>query len=490
MISDIFGARIKFNDESIDTRTVGHEAIHYMQEHLGIMPQNNALTFAHTKLCDLIEKPEEFIGPNHENYQVVREPFRNMGPSEYLELVMNGKIHELTNTGWMLNPHAISERINEDPQDLMAKEIQTYLNNEAFFNEAFKRSGEADLTNTGGIRRPYTIMSNIGNARGTRAYALGHFTGDMENAWTLLWLHSKGVPFEEAERMIIQKYLDGTLTDLNIDKHIDTSQMEQYQAAEEIFRDKPINSGLLTEPAQWLENLKNWKRYMSRKNESIPENVLDAKYRIHEETTRDMRAVNSETGRNSLNVTGIASTIAEMLKRAREDNSGVTSNIYAFVGKDGKRTFSFHESREHFNPSVSFTQAESMTNPLTERIGRLNIDPYNETPPNIKDVLELIEDNRSVMSIVVRGEKVYVMEKSYESALAHNKLDRQNQRRRTKEIAQNYYKSMISPDRNTDPLAISENAFLYACDSAGIKVYRIDQSQIANEHIVLADSIN
>ncbi len=178
-----------------------HEAIHFLQ-YEGHMPFNNALTFASTRLLSLLKGENDNVflpfpvDPN-KSYPGSSKP--SFTADQYYDGVLSNNTAGFLQEDW---------KLQKGPDNNSGCNI--YLDKEEEFNREFARNGEF-IKNVLGIKDPYAIMKGIGKARGVRAYAMGRLSGNMNNAFTLLWQHSMGKPFEQAEKEVVQKLKNGTI---------------------------------------------------------------------------------------------------------------------------------------------------------------------------------------------------------------------------------------------------------------------------------------
>lgn len=194
-------AKIYIRPDDYNSAFVVHETIHWLQIH-GELPPNAALTMVATYL--LMNSSEHIQGriPSLIAEDVVYPYWQDPTHKDlYFQRVLEGKVCEAFKDGWILNPTDENHH----------KDMRLYLKYEALVDQQLQDEVRTKKIGTpeGDIKEPYEMIRNVGRARAERAYMVGYLSGNMDHAWTILWLHSKGKSFEDAEKKVVQAVLDG-----------------------------------------------------------------------------------------------------------------------------------------------------------------------------------------------------------------------------------------------------------------------------------------
>ncbi len=168
----------------MDKSITWHEALHWLEIHKHL-PLNYALTYATTRMLRLKEKPDGLV-ESDQNYGDIIPRFGNR--QAWFSLVKENNTDEGLKSGM---------RILEN------WESAYYIAHEKKIDRFFSGYGETTESGFGPLASPYDTMARVGINRGLRAFAVGHFSGNIDHGWTILWLHSQGVPFKKAELIVV-----------------------------------------------------------------------------------------------------------------------------------------------------------------------------------------------------------------------------------------------------------------------------------------------
>lgn len=176
-----------------------HEALHFVQRER-LLPQNHALTYAATCLLELMEGKDQFVkrGDNGGTFY----PFY-LDKNEYFSLVLNNNPGRAYSYGFLRYPE-------------FNKDYWTYILHESQIEEHLTNWGETDIPPIFGINeiKLYDMVKNIGSYRARRAFAVGVLSGNIDHSWSILYLHANGMSFDDAEKSVVGKIMDGTISEM------------------------------------------------------------------------------------------------------------------------------------------------------------------------------------------------------------------------------------------------------------------------------------
>lgn len=423
----IFGETLGVDPENITSDPLIHEAIHLLQRQ-GYLPYNYALTYAATEVIRLMQHKEKFVSRQAADHPALKDP--DMTAQDYFHKVLTGETYDVLVGEWRLQ----RSDLNHEP------DFRIYLEREKEFDKELATWSER-AEKRFGVKSPYNALLNVGSARGLRAYAVGHFSGNMDNAWTILWLHGRGMPFEQAERLVVQKIQDGTAHQLYDYPELNPADIVRVLAAEELFGERKIPRRLLDEfesanrlsirrdIRQLLEKLFSAKtlaveftRALKHHYETIPPEELQERYAIfsrwlNEHTLRDTR-----DGRIVLDLSDIASSVTALTWNSVLRDRGQAANLLFFRHNGGSRA-TLAGVRE--GAKLSGTRAVMPKEPSTilpEQAGVFHTHPLYNAPPSIPDLLQLADDPRRFISIVSSQDAVYAVVKPLEVARARRQM--------------------------------------------------------------------
>jgi len=197
---------------------VMHEGVHLLQTE-GYLPQLDALTFAVGKVAQMQFGEIGFVKTEDGEGSFLLE---YLDRDKYLPLVLAGQTAKAF-ANWVRY---------YDPDDFFWK----YRDNEEAIMSVLKQTNEREAPDMFGIKgkNVYTALMNWGHHRGDRAFAIGLVTGNMDHAWTVLWRYAKSGNFEEAEKDIVARIMEGTI-DRSIDDYYDYPEVKlKVKAAGEV----------------------------------------------------------------------------------------------------------------------------------------------------------------------------------------------------------------------------------------------------------------
>lgn len=398
-----------------------HEAIHVLQ-HQGYLPHNNALTYTTGEVLHLMQKKERFVSNREEDYPSLKDP--DLSPNEYFQRVIDGTTSDVLSGDW---------RLRQDDSN-SEQDLRIYLAREPDFNREFAAYGEL-IKNRFGVRDPYQAMLNIGSARGLRAYAVGHFSGNMDNAWSILWLHGRGMPFEQAERLVVQKIQDGTAAELYDYPELDPAEIDRVLAAEELFGERKIPRRLLEESEsanrfsirhsirEQLEKLSSAKtsaveftRALTHCYEKIPEAEFKERHAIFARWLREHTTEDPHDGKKMLDLSEITDSINALTWNSVLRDREQAGNLLFFRHNDGIRA-TLAGVREGVKlPGMYAVLPKEPSTILPEQAGAFHTHPLYDAPPSIPDLLQLADDPRRFISIVGTQDAIYAIVKPLEVA--------------------------------------------------------------------------
>ena len=399
--------------------TLMHEAIHYLQNR-GELPFNYALTYATTRLVELEEELEPFIGRNNKGRVLTRE---DCSTEEYLNAILENRAHEYLVAPFVLRPDL------EKESDKYLTSLRTYLANEERFNLMFSHRGEVDLPEFMGVSSPYSTMQSIGSARGNRAYALGYFTGNIDSAWTVLWLHSQGMKFEEAEKMVARAYLDGTIGDFNNYSRLRAEDVERVVATQEVFKTRKLNPLELERVEQEagvcaIGKIRNLLLEAGHKASIIFDAVKATVRNIREMGPQELQQArevysnwtgnhfyrDSLTGKTALDITELRPYLTTLATESYNADAEYAGNIFVFPDQAGYPQAKVLGTRKGFAMS---SLAEQYSKRFPENIGTAHAHYYAEySGHSIRDLVEFVTHQGHFLSVVASMNGVYVLAKT------------------------------------------------------------------------------
>lgn len=176
-----------------------HEGMHFLY-YEKLLPNNNALTWAITRLVELQSGEAKFVR-ELKGKESVGGPFKPeyLSWQEYFKLIKRGAAHTAYVNWQMMKPDLIlpKEKGKTD------KDLELFYQREGEFNFQFFHFGET-IGKILRVESPYGVMAMAGKARGFRAYGLGVTSRQLDHAWTLLYLHGNGEKFEVAEERLAE----------------------------------------------------------------------------------------------------------------------------------------------------------------------------------------------------------------------------------------------------------------------------------------------
>ena len=398
-----------------------HEGVHYLQE-LGIMSKNNALTFAVTRLVSL-ENGEETFFDRGDGNRIFRGG--TVSAEQYLSAVLNNKAHTMLIAPWALKPES------DIYPDKYTQECAIYLANEDKFNLMFEERGEIDLPKFMGIENPYTIMGSVGSARGNRAYALGYFTGDMRNAWTVLWLHGQGMEFEEAEQMVARAYLNGTIEDFNNYPLLKAQEVHQITSMESVFRTRKLDPlelewveveqetgvcvfgkvrQLITDAGEKANLLVDALKATIRNiREMDPKDVVKAQ-EVYAGWAGNHFYRDSLTGKPALDLTELKPYLENLVTESYNHDAEYSGNIFVFPNRENYPTARILGTRKGFAMMALPMQYSKQ---FPENIGTAHAHYYAEySGQSITDLVEFATHQGHFISVVASTNGIYVLTKT------------------------------------------------------------------------------
>ncbi len=168
----------------MDKSITWHEALHWLEFHKHL-PPNYALTYATTKMLRLKVKPSELVESDYDYGDIIPR-FGNR--QAWFDLVRGNNTDQGLKSGMKISENW---------------ELAFYVAHEKKLDRFFSGYGETTESGFGPLASPYDTMARVGIIRGLRAFAVGHFSENIDHGWTVLWLHSQGVPFEKAEQIMV-----------------------------------------------------------------------------------------------------------------------------------------------------------------------------------------------------------------------------------------------------------------------------------------------
>ncbi|MFA6518141.1 MAG: hypothetical protein WCV93_00630 [Candidatus Shapirobacteria bacterium] len=398
-----------------DEPVLAHEDTHYLQE-TGILPLNNALTYTVNRLLEIESGSRPFV--DHDNGDRILTAA--VTPEAYLEAVLSGRAADYLIAPWILGP--------EETNDPLLRRFATYLQHESDFNAMFAQRGELNIGEFLGDPNPYQTMANVGSARANRAFAVGYFTNNPENAWTVLWLHSQGMAFEVAEKTVVTAYLKNELDKFNY-QPLDPTKVAEMAQYEELFGDIKLSKDeligleeqqakinlptrlrkLLHQGQNSLAFVRDLIRSFQRiQSEPDPENLATSR-QIFDEWSAPHCVVNTATGGRFLDLSEIQPHADHLNQVAQDSGQEWAANIMIFPGKTNIPTAYVVGARAG---SAFCSLPRVYSQPIKERVGLIHTHQVADfCGHGLADLFNFLSDPFIFLSVVRSTDGIYALVK-------------------------------------------------------------------------------
>ncbi len=397
---------------------IAHESMHVLQNN-GTLPPNHPITYSINELL-LAQRGSIPVYPSESSeFAAIKSEYKSKSANDYFNEVLSGgkNLPKWFWGGWRLD--LSDERYqNIDPRDTSLRDFKRFLEIEKEIEPEILAWGEVSL-DIMGVKDVYTTIANIGTSRGLRAFGVGHFTGDPKNAWTVLWLNATGMKFEDAERLVVQKYLDGTLSDFDIKNPIEGKDFKRIKTGEEIYKTRKLDQSPIERTAnKYKFQIEQYLRLVKRSFRQLPQEELDNRYSLFSEWISSNKVKDTETSEVFLVMDEITNQMDFELKESVEDKVEKSGKIFASHDRSGTR-------RKLSIPKV-IPGKEFSTNPpefetvLTEEVGIFHTHIYHGSPPSIIDLLNFIDAPDKFISVMATPEKDYVFVKTDKECIDRN----------------------------------------------------------------------
>ncbi len=192
-------AKITLPRGCVDPSVSMHEAIHFMQ-HKRWMPHNNLLTFLVGELVEIESGKSGIVRQEGALNGGLLYPYYLKHPDAYFRMILNGSVIDAY-AGWVHN---------------LSDSQRNFLENEQAIIREMASYDEPRIPTLHGASNIYSqVMNNFGRHRAERAAAVGLLSGNVDHAWTIVWLYSLGkANFDEAEREVV-----GSILQRNVDRY-------------------------------------------------------------------------------------------------------------------------------------------------------------------------------------------------------------------------------------------------------------------------------
>jgi hypothetical protein len=440
-----------------------HEGLHILQ-HEGYLPSNHPSTYAFTTVVRLETGQMEFVEKAGDDKGHFKKKF--LDPNLYFRLVKEGRAHEAFADGWMLHPYG----------DEAYWDFELYLRKEADFEKEFMAFGEL-IENRFGIRKPYDLVMDIGTARGERAYAIGLLSGNLDNAWSVLYLHGRGMPFEEAERAVVAAIEAGQENKLVDFRPLVANQVERLAAYEEVFGTRKLWEEKFPEKMRSLvHNLRCAKDFvfeyalaLKQSLEKVPKEEIRQRHQLFSTWLK-------EKGRNGqINLSRIASQTETLLNRSLDIGEESGANVFIFPGKEKALEMSIAGVRLGFTVGpMSATLPRIYSQVFPEQLGTVHIHPFYDAPPSVPDLVNLALNDQEVFQVIRSANALYFVIKPLETALANCELSRSQKMAIRKKEVWGALRQLVRP--NVDRKVMTQET----AKRLGLEIYKAESPEYAS----------
>lgn len=414
----LFGQTMQIERDEKAYDVFAHESMHVMQNAGEIQP-NYPITYAINELFSAQRGDIELYPKGDEGFSVFKSAYRSKTSDDYFNEVLSGG-SDLPNWffgGWRLNLK--DERYQDlNTGDKSLRDFKRYLEIENQVGLEILLRGECSY-DIMGINDVYTTITNIGTARGLRAFGVGHFTKNPQNAWTVLWLHSLGMKFEDAERLVVQKFIDGTISDFDIHNPIEGKDFSRIKANEEVMKTRKLNQPPIQEAVgKNTRRIQQYFRLFGRAYKQLPQVEIDSRYSIFNDWLSHNRVIDTETGETFLVLDDISAKVDYELQESIKHVAERSGKIFAHFDRTG-------HLRQLSIPQVAQGTKHSTIPPeyklaLPEEIGYFHTHIYHEAPPSIVDLINFVDNQTKFVSIMATSKKDYVFVKCDKSKIDEN----------------------------------------------------------------------
>lgn len=459
----LFGSAIHLDRSSPDESEAMHEGMHVLQQE-GHLPFNHSLTYAITAVANLAQGRIDFLKEGEDSPGTFKKEFLNR--RTYFQLVKEGRAHEAFTSGWMLHPR----------KDNDCREFELYLGREKAFEQEFAAYGEL-IENRFGVRQPYGIMMNVGLARGERAYAIGLLSGNLDNAWSVLYLHARGMPFEDAEKTVVAAIESGQEKKLVDFRPLKAGQVERLAAYEEVYGSRKL----------WEEKFPRTIRPLVRKlrcaKDLVSEYGLALKQSLEKVSEEELRQryqlfsswLEEKKENGSVNLSRISHQAEALLNRSLDIGQEAGANLFLLPDKEGELNLSMAGVRlgQTLGP-MSFVRPRVYSRVFAEQLGTVHTHPFYDAPPSVPDLVNLALNDREAFQAIRSADTLYLVVKPLETALENSSLSRfQKMAIRRKEIV----RALTQLSR---PGSDRKKMMVQAAERLGLKIYRADSPEYAS----------